>query len=351
MSLRWCTYTGAAMIIAVLTTYFLLPRDADPPGIKTRWWDGTLESEEQYHYDGKLFSRTIYGDDGKSVVKHEQWDPDGALRMSKVRLADGTLELHRYTPKGQVEQYQLRTGDDRLQLIERNYLADGKLSTEKLFSPDGSYMISYKRNFDNGQLRHSVTLTKTGEQTEEIYYRSGKLKKQSNQSINGQAKTTWFYEDGKVLRKDSVSREEGVLVETFDRNGQLDVRHVEKNDDPNVYRTMFKDGKVSHKQTWKVFSNNRFHRLDLVEEYNGKDKPVRSFEIEDDKVTSILYFREDGTRARRIHIKGSQVEREEEFDEKGDKVVKESKDGVIPAFDASMLRRENIEPPQEEELP
>ncbi|MBX9692033.1 MAG: hypothetical protein K2Z81_06590 [Cyanobacteria bacterium] len=352
MTLRWCAYAGAAMIIAVLVSLYLSPADSEPPGEKHRWWDGTLESRERYHSNGNLFSRTTFGDDGESILTHEEWDSDGTLRKSKMRLPDGTLEVKWFNRDKQLERYQLRTGDDQLDLIVRDYFKNGKLRSESISSPDGQFVVGEKEFYESGQLKHASALSKTGEQTEEAYYESGKAKKKHKQSLTGEVNTEWFYENGTLRRKDHLTREEGALIETFTPEGKLEVKHVEEVGKTDVYRTVYnKDGKVNYKQTWTPSADDpRYHSLALVEEFAGKEKPLRIFKLEDGRTVEIRLFREDGTLAMVQHTnRKGEVSRQEEYDDKGEKVVKETQGGEVKDFDPELLKLKNIDPREKED--
>jgi antitoxin component YwqK of YwqJK toxin-antitoxin module len=100
----------------------------NPPGVYTRWYDGTTQRIDKFYPDGKLQSTTVYGDDGKTVLILAEVTDAGAIVHSKVRREDGKVEEKRYSDDGKILLKQtIWVGDGSYFLARREFFPDGKL--------------------------------------------------------------------------------------------------------------------------------------------------------------------------------------------------------------------------------
>jgi len=138
MKLVWCAFTGALMLLSVLVTHQQRMAAEDPPGVITRWWDGTMQSVDRTFPDGKPYLHTEYGEDGNTILVHKEWSRQGALVHQQLRLKDGKLEEKRWDYTGKtLHEYTLWLGDGSSFTIQQLYHANGVLASEVTKTEDG----------------------------------------------------------------------------------------------------------------------------------------------------------------------------------------------------------------------
>lgn len=222
MSARWCAFTGALMLGFVLVTFLHKAVMQDAPGVTTRWWDGTLNTVDKHHANGQVASRTVYGDDGKTVLAYQEWTIDGALVRQKIRQKDGRVEEKRFSVDGKVLlNYALWNGDERSFVIKREYHDNGKLSSEVIMTEDGQH-AQHRRTFSSdGSLEEEYKILSNADQ-ETISYLNGKPARRFVFKANGDTETTAYYPSGAIRMSERTIRLTGAReVKCFSEDGRL----------------------------------------------------------------------------------------------------------------------------------
>ena len=336
MNLKWCALTGALIIISGFAITLFAPATGDPPGVTTRWWNGTVETIEEIRYDG---SRTVttFGDDGQTVVKYERFDYDGKLRQIAQRLPEGTVETKWFRSGGELERYTLRSPDERDLLEAREYHPDGTLQREEIYTKDGRMLLKRRTYDKNGKLKESEDMRPNGDRVSESYYSNGNLKSRSNYSLGGKYDKVMHYSDGTLYYRETVTDKESHL-DTYDREGRSLV-HRTSNPDGTIHFEVSDEGKLVYRQTWKPY-DGLSHFLHKVEEYDSEGKFVeRSVSVDIyGRPEEIERYRGDGTLKSRQRIRYERSSRtpisveEVEFDESGKtelNTVEDSKPGKV----------------------
>lgn len=337
-TLRWCTITGALMLATVVATYLHKEVTADPPGVETRWWDGTKKVEETYWAPGKVATRTEYGDDGKTVLTYRQYDYEGRLENEKIRLKNGTVEESRYMFDGQksfLYQYTLWLGDESNFLISRMFWSDGKMRQEVIKTDDGLVPKHVRMWGQNGQLlRESQILPNAAQQSDE--YVNGKLSKRETLYGTGDVVTQAFRDNGTMSSEERQIKLSGNFENTYFDDKGVPVFGGEVWPNGTEVLNLYRNGKLAIKHTAKPGSPR------FVEELSVDGKVARKLVFDNKNNPAVVYlYRADGTLQREKHLTGkgndNAVTRQLDYDATGTKVIGRSDTGEPEKFDADVL--------------
>jgi antitoxin component YwqK of YwqJK toxin-antitoxin module len=334
MTIKWCTFTGALMLLAVLCTHMQQSVTSDPPGVTSRWWDGTRASEVKYYKNGQMSARTIYGDDGHSVLSSMRWNPAGAVTYSLIRQKDGTVEEKAFSYDGKVLlRYRLYNGDMQSTRVVREYSDDtGKIVQERIWTPDGKQMIE-SREWDRlGRLSfESRIMDNKWADNVTDYYQDGKLSRRTILRGTGEQFEIRFGSNGKMSTRTMYNGfTDDASEETFDGNEQLLYSRESFGRQPGLaFYRIYENGKLKYKQTFKS------GELQNVEEYTpGSPELVRTIYVDANRrVVAVHRFRSDGTLSVVKTIKDGNVVKQQRYDSTGKTVVSTDASGEPEVID------------------
>jgi antitoxin component YwqK of YwqJK toxin-antitoxin module len=338
MNLRWCAFTGALMLVFVAATFYHKEVTQEPQGVVTRWWDGTMQSRETFYPNGQMERRTVFGDDGMTVVSLEEWNRLGVPTHVKLRRKkDGRVEEVFFGADGKtIEHYKLWNGDEQTFVIERQFYPNGKIAMERLMTEDG-LAATEQRSFEpDGQLR-SERLVRDNADQETKMFSGGKLRNLNTFKANGDSLSESFDENGKVTMREILIRFDNSSVrEVFDDAGKVIARRVHDGS-PNslIITTVFENDKVKLRQYIK---NWDMLKVEEVSTETGLNTRVLMFDPMTSTVNRTETFRTDGTleRVKLLKDDGSVV-KTIEYDSTGKTVTSEQEGGEPEKFDPKIL--------------
>lgn len=332
MNLKWCAFTGALMLASVFATFYHKEVNQDPPGVSTRWWDGTVQSRETRFSSDKLQSRTEYGDDGITVVRYQEWNWEGKLVHSKVRdKKTGQVEEKRFSDDGAVlVVHKLWNGDERTFLVEREFHPrTGKLLSETINTADGLTAAEQRRFDDNGTLFMERRVLDNADQETKMFS-GGKLRQRSVFKANGDQWVETFNDAGVMTSRSKEIRLDGDSVyERFSaRTGKLVARRENNMNDRKQMATVsvFHDGeKVRLRQT---FARGTLIKIEEFSIETGL--PTRTVVVVNNVAVEAQLFGKDGRleRVKKLNSDGS-VTKTIDYDADG-KTVDSEKEGGEP---------------------
>ncbi len=338
MTLKWCAFTGALMLAFVFATLIHKGVTADPRGVETRWWDGTVASKEVRYPNGKLASRVEFGDDGTTVISLNEWNERGALIHSKQRsIEDGTVEEKQFTYDGKIlVLHKLWNGDELTFRAERTFWPNnGKISTETINTEDGLVPAEVRQYDREGNLQMERKILDNADAVTSMYS-NGKVTSRSIFKANGDSWEEMLWDDGslkyrsKTTRLDGEQESEGFtpsgkLLFKLTGNLQAKVREVYEPD----------SGKLRLRQYYKGWG------MVKVEEYSlDTGRITRIYLIDDDRgiVSAVQQFRADGTLAtvKQLDV-GDKVVKTTTYDAAGTTIVSEQTGGTPETIDQDVF--------------
>ena len=338
MNLRWCAFTGALMLVFVAATFYHKEVSQDPQGVVTRWWDGTLQSRETFYPNGHMERRTVFGDDGKTVVSLEEWNRLGMLRHKKLRSKkDGRVEEVYLGDDGKtIERYKLWNGDEQTFVIERQFYPDGKVASETIMTEDG-LVAAEQRSFErDGQLRSERRVLDNADQ-ETSMFSGGKLRNRNTFKANGDSWSESFDENGKVtMREKQIRLDNSSVREVFDAAGKVIARREHDGSSTGlIVTTAFENDKVKLRQYIK---NWDMWKVEEVSTETGLNTRVLMLDPMTSTVNRTETFRKDGTleRVKLLKDDGSVV-KTIEYDSTGKTATSEKEGGEPEKFDPKIL--------------
>jgi antitoxin component YwqK of YwqJK toxin-antitoxin module len=220
MRLVWVAFTGALMLLFVLVTHQQQMAAQDPPGVVTRWWDGTKQSVEEYYDTGKLYSRTEYGEDGKTVLLYKQWSRTGVLEHQLIRLKDGKLEEKKWHFGGRtLSLYRLWLGDESSPIIEQTFYADGVMATENVKTEDGMTFIRQVTWDSLGRLVSEYHIRDNASHERKEYV-DGRLETKRTDYGTGDWEEVLYWDNGNQRHRTYYTKLTGKLTEeSFNKDG------------------------------------------------------------------------------------------------------------------------------------
>ena len=335
MTMRWCVLTGALMLAFVYATLTYKNVVQNPPGVYTRWYDGTLQRINRFYPDGHLKSTTVYGDDGQTVIVLAELTDDGAIIHSKVRRPDGKVEEKAYSDDGKVIlQQTIWSGDGTYYLVRRLFWDNGQLHDEDIKTEDGTVTSSRRLLYRDGTLAFEVHVLPNADQ-EAKSYTKGVLVERQLLKGNGDKIIESFRPTTGVLaqRVTNIALTSELKTEYFNADGTLLFLHSLTPDENRVVNILYDHGKMIVRQTG----------LDLllmeVEQFKpGSDYPFRRVELDKSGQISAIYdYRANGTLEKVQHQLNGTVTFEEFYDDAGVKVLRETKGGEAEPVDPQLL--------------
>lgn len=362
MNLKWCAFTGALMLAFVAATFYHKEVTQDPPGVVTRWWDGSLQSVETKYDNGKLETRTTYGDDGKTVITYEEWNWDGKLTHSKMRRKDGRVEEKRFQEDGKTLAYfKLWNGDGQTYLIERRFQPNGKPLSEVIMTEDGLTAVETRdfdengnvqmerivldnadqetKMFSNGKVTNRSVFKANGDSWSERFDQNGNLQFRSIQvRLDGSSVMETFYPSGKIMSR-STDKGDKSLTETFDEKGSV----LYRRDNTNI--TVFDGDKVKLRQYIKGWQLWKTEEISTTTGFTtraievGYVQPTKPYMSPTPYAKRVEIYRADGTleRVKLLKSDGS-VEKTIEYDSTGKTVTSEKEGGEDEKVDEKLLQ-------------
>ena len=343
MKIRWCAFTGALMLCFVSATYLHQAVSRDPPGVTTRWWDGTVSTKSVVYPDGKPRSFVQYGDDGETVLHMQVWNHNGVLIQEKIRKAEGTLEENQFSSDGKtLLRYRLWNGDENSYQLARDFYLDGKLQMEDVRTEDGTN-TKRKRTFDtDGRLYNEYRILDNADQQTDNYW-DGKLTSTSIFKANSDQVTISYYQDDGLPAGQMASRDTQVFwnhsskQERFTEDGQLAYSLTTDNDsrDRAGLASIYGKGKLKYTQhfsSWELASTEEF----------SVDTGLLTRQIVLDPQSNRAYlvklYRADGSLARTKSVREGKVVKQADYDSSGKDIVSEQQGGEPEIVAPKLLR-------------
>ncbi|MDZ4838314.1 MAG: hypothetical protein SGJ27_31405 [Candidatus Melainabacteria bacterium] len=337
MNLKWCAFTGALMLVFVAATFYHKEVTQDPPGVSTRWWDGSLQSVEHKYANGKLEQRTTYGDDGKTVLTYETWDSKGKLMHSKIRRKDGRVEEKLFREDSEsLASFKLWNGDELTFVVEQKFGRNGKLLSEVIMTEDGLVAAEQRQFDDKGNLQIETRVLDNADQETSMF--SGGVRTARNVfKANGDSWSESFDEKGRLTSRDvRVRLDNSSVRETFAPDGKVTARSEHDGKPASLtHITVFEGDKVKLRQTVKNWS---MVKVEEVSVQTGLATRVLQFDQKTSTVNRVEIIRKDGTleRVKLLDIEGK-VTKTIEYDATGKTVASEKEGGDPEAIDPKLL--------------
>jgi len=305
LNLKQCVLTGALMLAIIPLSYYHLSLVADPPGVHTRWYDGSVEMTETFYPSGKIQIRTTYGEDGKTVITLKEWSEDGILLREKARRQDGKVVEKRYEfsqNPSQVSAETLWAADESFPLAERQYYRNGSVQMEQLMTEDG-HAVSLMRAYEqNGNLKLERRVLDNADQ-QGTEFNNGQPVRREVMKANGDHWAEIFYDGTEVVSQRQIEiRLTGEQIsERFDKKGILTYRQSLLNE---VIVARYAAGKKVLEQTLRNY--------DVVEvrQYDEAEKLTRKLSLDaKGNVVRVEVYAADGSLVRSNNGTGESIDR------------------------------------------
>jgi len=307
LNLKQCVLTGALMLAIIPLSYFQLSLVQDQPGQHTRWYDGSLESSEEFYSNGKPHLRVTYGEDGKTVLTLKEWAKDGVLVREKTRRPDGKiLEVNygfRSGNEAKISDERLWAADESFALAERTYYPNGKVQSETVMTEDG-HIASLSRMYEeNGNLKTEIRALENADM-QGTEFNNGVPVRRELGKANGDHWVEIFYDGTEVVsqRQKQIRLTGEQISERFDKKGMLTYRQSALNKVIVVAR--YVGGKKVVEQTLRNY--------DVVEvrQYDADEKVTRQISLDSNgNVVQVEVYGADGTVVRKSNGAGESIDR------------------------------------------
>lgn len=334
MNLRWCAFTGALMLLSVGFTTLHLGVAQDPPGVKTRWWDGTTQTVDTTHGNGRPASHTELSDDGRTILVQQKWSYEGALVYSAQRHKNGRFEVKEFTYDGKVlTSHTLWAGDMSYFLFQRAYYRNGQLMLEEINTEDGM-VTSDRRHFnEDGTLQMEYHILKNADQ-ETREYRDGKLFKVFLLRGSGDRETTTFYPSGTMRSFQKAVKLDGSFRhDVFRADGTLQLRREKPGDSAMLTVTVYSRGEQARFRQ----SYDSGTLTEVIEYSSQTGQPARRLLVRNGSTLQVELFRPDGTLARKKQLANGRVVRQITYDETGKTVTADIQGGEVEPVNPSLI--------------
>lgn len=339
MTLKWCAFTGALMLAFVAATYVHKGVTADPPGVETRWWDGTTASKEVRYRNGQLASRVEFGDDGKTVITLREWNERGALTHSKLRsIKDGTVEEKLFTEDGKIlVLHKLWNGDELTFRAERNFWPNnGKIRSETINTEDGLVPAEVRQFDRDGTLNMERKILDNADQVTRSFT-DGKLRSVGNFKANGDLWQEDYDDEGRVTLRQKQIRLTGESITEGFRKGKLIFTQKSSNGRDST-ATIYSGDKAKRKLFYRDYN------LEKVEQYSletGRLKRVLIAGQSNFKIVAreVRNFRDDGTleSVKLLDLKNGSVRKTFTYDATGQEKISEVDGGTPEKVDERLF--------------
>lgn len=247
--------------------------------------DGSKRREEQFYpvkgtAPRQLKSHFNVAEDGSTVNADASFRQDGTLVRQGERQPDGSYVIVWYHADGKsVARRQMIDAKNKA-LGEVAFRADGSKELESVLVTEGSTQVMRTTTFSTANLRQSVAI-KWPCCREEV---------------------TTFRSDGDTIETRMVMQTYSTNVEYFDANKEL--THTRAFTHEGMTVVFFREGKPWFKQYWTRFGEVKEPKFKLskVEEVDEKDNVIRTFMLDEGRLTKIMVPDEAG------RIYGSQTQ-------------------------------------------
>jgi antitoxin component YwqK of YwqJK toxin-antitoxin module len=324
------------MLAFVAATYVHKGVTQDPPGVETRWWDGTMASKEVRYPNGKLMMRAEFGDDGTTVITLREWNEAGALTHSKLRQKDGTVEEKVFSANGKILLlHKLWNGDELSFRAERTFWPDnGKLRMEQIMTEDGINTAESRQYDRQGNLSMERRIQDNADQVS-TSYRDGKVVSRSIFKANGDLWEELLWDDGSLKMRNKEVRLNGDKEsEGFTPKGTL-LFKLTGNIRNSVREIYTADGKVRLRQIYRGWGLLKVEEVSLE-----TGKVTRAFIIDENRgiLGSIEKFRADGTleSVKKLEV-GDKVVQTTEYDAAGKNIISQKPGGEREVIDQDIF--------------
>lgn len=337
LNIRWCVFTGALMLAFVGVTFVHKEVAQDPPGVHTRWWDGTTQSVDTQFPDGKPRTHTEFSDDGKTVLLAQEWEyGSGALIHEKKRHKDGRVEEKVWYRGGkQLETHTLWLGDEMNYQAQIRYYPNGKMASQDIKTEDGQLSVDMKQWDDKGVIQTQVEIRSNAEQVQTFFQDGKKYRESILEGTGDRINASFWDNENYKMRTRQVKLDNSTVTEAFYRDGSLRVKIVtQRNYDSEV--SVFAPGdKLKLKQSFK---NDYPVRVEEISIQTGK--PTRVLTIgRNERVEKVEIFRADGTLEKVKQLAGDgKVIRTTEYNADGKTVASEKDGGDSETINPKLLR-------------
>mgnify|MGYP003384314554 CR=1 FL=1 len=290
LNIKWCLVTGALMLCAVVFTHMQSESSQVPPGVTTRWWDGSVQSVNSSFPNGKPQLRIEYAEDGKTELLRREWNSNGMLMIEKVRLPDGKVEEKEWYNDGKVLAHQIIWVTEGKSFQSKlNFHTNGNKSGEEIRTEDGQSALSRKFFDESGTITSSYEVLPNADQRE-VEYSEGKMVQESILRGTGDVVYSIFRDNENLVNRSTRFKLDKRLIEEFFGNSgrPLYTKEVFPETGESIV-SVFKEGRLLFKQHFK--SGN----LSEVTEYTGGKTIARVIKLARDGSAEIRALRFDGT--------------------------------------------------------
>ncbi|MBS1996305.1 MAG: hypothetical protein JSS86_08350 [Cyanobacteria bacterium SZAS LIN-2] len=343
MNLKWCAFTGALMLLFIAATFEHHSVVQDPPGVHTRWWDGTTEMKEIFYPSGKIKSRTTYGEDGSTILTRKEWSPNGLITAELTRRDDGKVYRKEYMPDGKrTLKESLWEPDMMYFLASREYYPNGQLALEETMTEDGTAMTLMRSYDEQGRVTLERRVLDNADQVAN-QFDDGHIVRREIMKANGDNVSEVFFNGTDVVsvRQTQIRLDGTVITESFNKQGQQLYRRENNAGKGTTSVSRFTNGVMVLRQTLQEADLQTIEQFDPV---SGKATRTLSLDTEQN-VTAVKLFRADGTVARVKQFKNGVVVHQTDYDSAG--LVTADKSGGEPeTIDRSLF--DMIARPKEE---
>lgn len=326
MNLRWCAFTGVLMLVSVGATFLHQEAVKDPPGVVTRWWDGTMQTVDTFHSNGRIRTHTEYSDDGKTILVYKQLTRDGVVVHEKIRLEDGNLEDKTFAADGKtLRNYTLWFGDESYFLVQRSYFDTGKLASEVIKTEDGKVTQTERIFNEDGSLAQEFFVNRSAAQESKEYNR-GVLISHSVLHGSHDRDVFTFYPDGSKRSVERTIKLNGESTfQLFNRRGQLLAERYRAPDGE------FSTNKV-YNSAGQITLEQRFDQVmdpvEVIEYAPATGLPTRKLTINlRESLITVSRYRADGTLHLVKEMQGGNIVRQRTYDAEGKTVVADIRGG------------------------
>ncbi len=353
------------MVIIAGVTFIYIQADSgnDRVVVTKRWYNDTIEKVEEYFDDEKqiLRSRTIYGDDGKTVLESKEYEFSGydannggktVLVSSLERMQDGSVEKKTFNELGQELKGREVFAADGKTIQVREYYDKGVLARRQTYDTNGEVELKIETFDEEGNFIQVFEILPSLQAEKRIYQKgNNKLKYVflSELSILGnEVKVVAeyciaFWDDGKTahvrLNKPDMSLPPeieifspiGYLLQSAklaEDGKSLTVTEYDEDNSNQVKNITYWDVMVGSYFTLvklEKYENGKLTSIVVFDEFSRKAKQIKNLDLASGKVISVYYL--DGS---------GQIEKEEKLDDNG-KVI-ETK--IIPYTERKQLELE-----------
>lgn len=283
-----CTFVlfGVATFFALRTPESLVTNPR--PYTTYRWYDGTREKfEYKSPYSDEEVERTLYGEDGTTVLRHERINKQGNPLYVMVRLKNGHLDIKEYESQGTegktvLYNHEIQTADSKIPLFVRRYYANGALAAE-VIRPDEKAPARFtsKEFTEEGVLVEEHIFDHNGDIIERQYdAKTGKLSsfEFSKTAGTGDIEKHSYFEDGVTVKFHSLKKADTnvLTVQEYYRSGNIRAERVYK-----VF------GRFSNGSNAEQVISNKVYYAD--------GKSLFSSLVTGDEVDVLTYLNQDGS--------------------------------------------------------